>query len=159
MQVIDAKKRYKFFMDNTVAQAACPADANRCAVADAINSECLKQGKRVLTIQVGPQRTVVALAGGRIIRYTTPTILRKAIKVFDETHQWPLPSGYYSVEPLQKSLTSSYVRERAKLRRAEGDPNMDKKLTKKHITKSKSLSVRTQTYTAQRAVSNDMVPA
>jgi hypothetical protein len=81
-----------------IALARC-GDAGACVVAQA----CLDHwGQVVEKVCVGTHVTKVYFAGtpgskGRVVRFQTPSMIRRHIPVFDRTRQWGLPEGQYTL--------------------------------------------------------------
>lgn len=78
----------------------CPT---KCVVARAITETFSTLGLPFEGIQVGPRITKVYVPG-REIRYATSGVLQDAIRVFDETGKWGLPSGEYTLLPVPATM-------------------------------------------------------
>ena len=97
MPVSDATSRFWFTITvNNVAKAV-RKDKTRCVVANALRSR-----KDVTDVLIGASVSTVTFTSGRVIRYTTPTILKDALNRWDKWGDWELPPGNYFLEVKDK---------------------------------------------------------
>lgn len=97
---------------------AIPRDPCNCVVAQALSAD-----PRVLSCEVFAHITTLVTRSG-FERYQTPKALRDGLENWDNTGDWKLKPGVYTLLPVTKSQTRKARREGARKRRAAGDPNM-----------------------------------
>lgn len=119
--VVDANESLVFTItEEDVKNAECK-NSQKCVVAVAVKR---KLGVFFEIIEVGPTVTKV-VTRSEVIRFSTPTPLRRAIGVFDPSlektghKEWPLPAGDYELLPLYKSRRKAANRQH----KIKGDRN------------------------------------
>lgn len=93
--VKDATRPITFTIDRSHAKAATCRDPEACVIARALSATF---GDLFQGVHVGATVTKV-FNEGRVIRYATPSSLRKGLLHFDETGEWDLPDGEYKLLP------------------------------------------------------------
>lgn len=68
-------------------------DPAECVIAQALTAAL---GDMLEGVQVG-STIIKVYVPGKVLRYTTPAAVRRAIPVFDKTGQWSLPPGEYTL--------------------------------------------------------------
>lgn len=120
----EPRKPLKFEITAQHCTLAKRKDACNCVIAQAFYS---KFGASLASIHVLPTITTLIFPDGRVHRYRTSPLLRKALTDYDKDGVWSLDPGVYELLPLPKSLTAKAQSQRAKKRRNVGDVNMDKR--------------------------------
>ena len=98
-KVIDADQALTLKITGAHVKRAKCGDARMCVIAQALQDHF---GPMVDGFQVGSNITKV-YSGDRIIRYSTPGKLARSLRLFDQTRQWHLPPGEYTLKPLAAS--------------------------------------------------------
>lgn len=115
----EPKKPFRFSITPQNIADGVPSDKNFCVIAEGIKETLRSRGVPVLSVQVGPVRTVVVLPRGEW-RYATPSVLKQAAEHFDQTKVWMLPVGEYRLQPLAHSLRAFVRKQLDRGRRRSG---------------------------------------
>lgn len=99
-EVADATRSHTFTISKEHIKKAKCKDPSQCVIAQALNDS---MGAFFDGVEVGSTITKVYYPG-RILRFATPVLLRKALKGFDETGIWDLPEGKYELTPPKGTL-------------------------------------------------------
>jgi hypothetical protein len=96
--LVDARRPLALIVTNRHVELAHCGDPRACVVAQAAIDAL---GELFEEIQVGTNVTKIVTAT-KVIRYQTPWALREAIPVFDETGEWLLADGTYTLLPYKR---------------------------------------------------------
>ncbi len=94
-KVINASRPLTLIITLLHVQRAECGNPAECVIAQALSDH---YGEFLASFQVGSHCTKI-MAGGKIIRYATPTRLSKSLRLFDKTGKWELPPGQYTLLP------------------------------------------------------------
>jgi hypothetical protein len=94
----DAKKPLTFVITPEHIKTATCGSAGNCVVAQALK-DC-DIGQFLEGMEVGSNVTKI-YTNNKVVVYTTPHALKRAIPVFDRTGEWNLPVGEYTLLPHQ----------------------------------------------------------
>jgi hypothetical protein len=118
LTIREPRKPLKFRITAKHIKKAVRKDPCNCVIAQA-----LADTQRVQSCEVNACITTVIVRGGAE-RYQTPPDMRKGLENWDNGGDWDLPPGEYALLPVPPSQTKKAIREAARKRRANGDPNM-----------------------------------
>lgn len=118
LKIREPRKPLKFTITKEHIKRAKRNDPCKCVIAQA-----LADTERVLSCEVNACITTVSVRGGAE-RYQTTPELRKGLENWDNGGDWELDPGEYALMPVAPSQTKKAIREAARKRRANGDPNM-----------------------------------
>ena len=100
-KAVDATKSLSFSITKEHVKRAKCKDPEKCVIAQALQDSAI--GVVFDGFHVGA--TIVKLVtGDKVVRYSTPAKLARALKRFDKTKKWGLPVGEYKLNPVCKSL-------------------------------------------------------
>ncbi len=134
MRILEAKKPYHFEVKQEDNDAALRCDKNNCAIAQAVKREMY--GK-IIGVEIGSAIALV-IYPGKIVRYSMPKNLRAGLLNFDETGQWSLKPGIYSLLPVSNHHQRNVQTVQYKKKQKEYDANRidkDRHLTRKIMRK------------------------
>lgn len=97
---VDAQKPLSFKITRASIVLAKCKDPTKCVVAQAMMALF---GDIFDGIEVGSSITKLYIPG-KEIRYSTPSSLKRAIVIFDNTGLWNLPEGEYTLLPPSKTM-------------------------------------------------------
>jgi hypothetical protein len=97
-KIVNARTPLRFEITKKHVRLAKKCDATGCVVAQALLDSV---GEMLEHVAVGSNVTKV-VTDSRVIRYTTPTLLKQAIPEFDRTGEWKLKPGVYHLAPYSK---------------------------------------------------------
>jgi hypothetical protein len=86
MKIINAQRPISFEVTDEAIKIAKCKDPEHCVIAEALREHF---GDLFEAVHVGSNVTKVFLSD-RIIRFSTPKAIKKAIPIFDRTGRWPL---------------------------------------------------------------------
>jgi hypothetical protein len=97
MTMKDATRPLRFVISRRHIAAAQCGDPNRCVIAEALKDALVDH---VAEIHVGAAITKIVDTHGDVVRYATPSMLRKALRKFDQRKGWELPTGEWELDPV-----------------------------------------------------------
>lgn len=111
--VQNAEKALPFIITADHIKKAKCKDPSKCVIAQALDDIPIV-GETAEDIQVGTTCTKIRMKTGIVIRYTTPPKLGRAVRHFDETKEWNLPPGNYTLRPYTGGTYRWDVKEKRK---------------------------------------------
>lgn len=95
VKVKDADRPLYFIVDDESVYAGHRRDKNHCVLACALRERI----PSAVTVEVGSSITKIRYKR-KIVRYATPSSLRRELRKWDQTGRWQLPPGSYHLNPV-----------------------------------------------------------
>ncbi len=104
-KVMDSKHNFRFNIDSTIdAEEAVCSDPRKCVIARAIVRAFQKMGFYDYLIHTEIGSSIARFYHpGVCMRFSMPSVLRKALQDFDRTGKWNLPDGDYVLYAVNES--------------------------------------------------------
>lgn len=110
-EVVYTEKPLSFEIDPAAVALGRERDEFHCPVANGVNRSMPPGVLQAVSVGAFVTKLVTA---EKVVVYRTPRPLRVALKKFDETGEWDLPTGRYSLSPHPRTLN-------ARQKRTKGD--------------------------------------